>query len=440
MARVSIRLRLTIWYSAILLLGLLLFGSGMWLALRQRLLAAVDVRLAQRVQGVRTVLELEGGTPDRRQLQDELSEFAREVPDGTVIQVRDSAGAALLKSAGPQAYRGQSFRTLKTRIESGGRGYEVFVAAPLEEIQMVMRDFRNLLLLLTPAVLAAACLGGYWISRRALAPVDEITRVARSITVQNLSRRLAVPNTGDELQRMSETWNEVLERLDAAVGRIRRFTADASHELRTPVALIRATAELALRRERDAGQYRKSLREIQSEAERMTALTESLLTLARADSEGADMPLAPTDLNRIAAEVVRGNEPLAETRGVVLGSDLVDGSAIAVANEAGIRRLLLILMENALQHTPAGGSVTVSTRLCDGGVCLLVRDTGEGIPPQALPHIYERFFRADQSRGGSAGAGLGLSIAQMIAEAHGSRIAVESTPGRGSCFHVTLPR
>jgi len=438
MARLSIRLRLTVWYSGILLLGMLLFGSGMWLALRQRLLDAIDARLAQRVQGVRTVLDLEGWTPDRRHLQDELSEFAREVPDGTVIHVRDSAGA-LLNSAGPQAYQGQSFRTLKAGIESGGQRYEVVVAAPLEEIQVVMRDFRNLLLLLIPAVLAAACLGGYWISRRALAPVDEITRVARSITVQNLSRRLVVPNTGDELQRMSETWNEVLERLDAAVGRIRRFTADASHELRTPVALIRATAELSLRRERDAGQYRKSLREIQSEAERMTALTESLLRLARADSDGADMPLAPTDLNRIAAEVVRRNEPLAETRGVALGADLVDGAATAVVNEAGIRRLLLILMENALQHTPAGGSVTVSTRLCDGGVCVSVQDTGEGIAPQALPHIFERFFRADQSRGDSAGAGLGLSIAQMIADAHGSRISVESKPGSGSCFQVTLP-
>jgi heavy metal sensor kinase len=453
MGELSIRLRLTIWYSAVLLLGLVLFASGMWLALEHRLIAGVDARLAQRVQGLRAVLEMEGGSGDRRQLKEELSEFAKEVPDGTAMQVRDEMGTVILSPAdqsalpafvaGPLGYRtserdGPSFRIFTTRLEHGGRSYEVVVAALLDEVRAVMRDFRNLLLMMVPAVLAAACLGGYWISRHALAPVDEITRVAKSISVQNLSRRLVVPKTGDELQRMSETWNAVLERLDGAVKRIRQFTADASHELRTPVALIRATAELALRREREPEQYQKSLRDIEDEAKRMTELTESLLTVARADANGLDMPLTPTDLNRVLAEVVRRNEAVAEAKGIALRVEVTDGAASAAVNEPGIRRLMLILIDNAFKHTLPGGTVTLSTAARANGIILSVRDSGEGIEAADLPHIFERFYRADKSRGGSGGAGLGLSIAQIIARAHGSEIEVESAPGSGSCFRLTL--
>jgi heavy metal sensor kinase len=452
MGKVSIRLRLTLWYSVVLLLGLALFGLGMWFALEQRLIAGVDSRLTQRVQGLQTVFATEGGTKDRRQLQEEISEFAGEVPDGVLIQLRDAAGTLVLPSpdqppfpsrpapSQPASWTvdrdGRSFRVRAVRMDYGGRPYDVLMAGPLDEVRAEMRAFRNLLLLMIPGVLAAACLGGYWISRRALAPVDEITRVAKSISVQNLSERLSVPQTGDELQRMSETWNEVLERLDTAVKRIRQFTADASHELRTPVALIRATAELALRREREPEEYRKSLRHIESEAQRMTDLTESLLTLARADASGLDMPLVKTDLNEAVADAVRQNAPLAEAQGLLLKAETANQPAVASANAAGIRRLLLILIDNALKHTPGGGTVTVSSAVRDGGVVLSVEDTGEGIAADSLAHIFERFYRAGASRG--SGSGLGLSIAQAIAQAHGSLIMVDSAPGAGARFSLTL--
>lgn len=226
MGKVSIRLRLTIWYSVMLLLGLALFGVGMWFAPEQRLIAGVDSRLTQRVQGLQTVFSTEGGTKDRRQLQEEVSEFAGEMPDGVLIQLRDAAGTLVLPSPNQPPFPsrpasnqpaswtadrdGRSFRIRTVRMDYGGRPYDVLLAGPLDEVRAVMRAFRNLLLLMIPGVLAAACLGGYWISRRALAPVNEITRVAKSISVQNLSERLSVPRTGDEFQRMSETWNEVL--------------------------------------------------------------------------------------------------------------------------------------------------------------------------------------------------------------------------------------
>lgn len=285
-------------------------------------------------------------------------------------------------------------------------------------------------------LVVAAC-GGYWLSRRALAPVDAMTRAARSISVESLSQRLPVPNTGDEIERLARAWNQVLERLETSVERIRQFTADASHELRTPTALIRATAELALRRERESDDYRKALADIEREAGRMTELIESMLALARSDGSRSQMPLAPVDVNRLAADVAAQSEILAQDKGVRIQTHTAMENALAEANEAGLRRLLRILVDNALDHTAAGGTVTVSVAPQNGSVDLAVRDTGEGIPPSALPHIFERFYRADEARAGK-GAGLGLSIAQVIARAHGTQIEVESKLGEGSCFRLAL--
>ena len=359
MTGISIRLRLTAWYSAVLLLGLALFGSGMWLALEQRLIAGVDTRLAQRVQGLRSALGAEGKIKDRGRLQRELEEFASEISDGGFIQLRDPSGALVVpfpdqtvfpqdSGAGRSARRtvnlaGRPFRVITARLVCAGETYEALVANSLDDMLAVMQDFRHLLFLMIPVVLGVACLGGYWLSSRALRPVDEITRVARSIGAQNLAQRVAVPRTGDELQRMSETWNEVLERLEIAVKRIRQFTADASHELRTPLAVIRATAELALRRDREPREYRDSLRAIEIEAEHMTALTESLLTMARADAGGFDMPLAATDLNDLVNDVVHQHEKLAAEKGIHLEAGTGGEAVPACANAAGIRRLLLIL-------------------------------------------------------------------------------------------------
>jgi two-component system heavy metal sensor histidine kinase CusS len=454
MTGISIRLRLTAWYSAVLLLGLALFGLGMWLALEQRLIAGVDARLAQRVQGLRSALGAEAEIKDRGQLQQELSEFASEVPDGGFIQLRDPSGAFTLpfpnravfpqdSAAGRTEHRtvslgGRPFRVITARVVCAGQPYDALVAEPLGDVLAVMQDFRHLLFLMIPAVLGVGCLGGYWLSLRALRPVDEITSVARSISVQNLAQRVAVPRTGDELQRMSETWNEVLARLEIAVKRIRQFTADASHELRTPLAAIRATAELALRRDREPREYRESLRAIEMEAEHMTALTESLLTLARADAGGFDMPLAATDLNGLVNDVVHRHEKLAAEKGILLKAGTGGQAVPAAANASGICRLLTILVDNALKRTPAGGTVTVSAAARDGGAMLMVADTGEGIAADALPHIFERFYRSDPARGGGSGFGLGLSIAQAIAQAHGTEIAVESAPGAGARFWLTL--
>ncbi|HEX5432473.1 MAG TPA: ATP-binding protein [Bryobacteraceae bacterium] len=449
--RHSLRLRLTLWYSAVLLAGLALFGLTTWFVFQARLMAGVDQRLEQTLQGLQTVFTIEGADQSA-DLGEELEEYVREVPDGGLIQLTDSSGRQILPAGKPEDFPASllsapgfqtigrnrvKYRALARQFEYGGERYSALAAAPLTEVSEARRELSELLIALTPAVLLVAFAGGYWISRRALAPVDEMTRAAESMGVQNLSRRLPVPPTRDELERLALAWNELLERLEKSVERIQQFTADASHELRTPVALIRSTAELALRRERGLEDYRKALREIEIEAERITELTESLLALARADANRGSMPLAPVDVNELVKEAVAQSRVFAEAKGLSFEDAPASRPAMAHANEAGIRRILRILIDNAIEHTPAGGVIAVSATAHNGAVALSVKDSGEGIPPAALPHIFERFYRADEARG-RKGAGLGLSLAQAIAQAHGSEIAVQSAPGEGACFRIDL--
>ena len=306
---------------------------------------------------------------------------------------------------------------------------------------MTLRRLREVLLWSAPVVLLIGSLGGYWMSRRALEPVDEITRAAQTIGIENLSRRLEVPAAGDELQRLSETWNSMLERLEAAVKRLSQFTADASHELRTPIALIRATAELTLRRERSAETYREALRQIMDDTDRTTRLIDDLLLLARADAGLPALPLDRVELTPLVRDVCEQGQILAQERQLEISTEAPEQPVFVDANDPALRRLLLLLVDNAVKYTPAGGQITVSVAMDTSGPTVTVRDTGIGIPDAALPHVFERFYRVEESRNREAGgAGLGLSIAQWIAERHHARLEAESVVGRGSAFRVRFPQ
>jgi heavy metal sensor kinase len=442
---------LTLWYSVVTVLGLSLFAISMWVVLQHRLAADLDERLRDQAHGLQAVIDgVKPGSDES--ISEEISEFARELPEHGILQLQDDKGqlifsepvemapVSLTTLSGYQTVytdRGQ-LRVFNLIIPHGGKLYGATLGASTEVADAIMHSFRNLLFLVIPGVVAFSTLGGYWMSRRALGPVDEITRVAKSITVYNLSRRLVVPDSCDELQRISEAWNDVLHRLDTAVQRIGQFTADASHELRSPIALIRATSELALKSERTPTQYRDSMRVIESEAIRMTELTESLLTLARMDSNNVEMPVGRVDLNRIIEDLIDDLRGVADTRGVALTVDPPIKGCAVLANEAGIRRLLLILLDNGIKYTPAGGAVVISVATETGKIWITIRDSGIGIAPEHLPHIFERFYRADTSRTGNEGAGLGLSIAQMIAELHGTKIEVASQLNVGSSFRFCL--
>jgi two-component system heavy metal sensor histidine kinase CusS len=455
MAQLSIRVRLTLWYSLVLMAALSLFVWGIWLAANHRLMASVDAALVEQAKGVSTVIrnELDPGHPE--QLQEELTEYAEATPDGNLIEVRDPKGQQILSSKvvalepaaattrsgfGDQKTGRAHYRTYALTALVKGSTFQILVATPLRETRSILRDLHILLLWTAPGVLLIAALGGYWISRRALAPVDEITQAARSIGIQNLSRRLTVPATGDELQRLSETWNDMLARLESAVKRLSQFTADASHELRTPIALIRTTAELTLRRERSPETYREALSEIVAESERTSRLVEDLLLLARADAGLPALPLENLELTPLVRDICQQGQVLAEARQLQISTDLPEEPVFVQANDPALRRLLLLLVDNAVKYTPAGGRITVSVGQDPAGATLAVRDTGIGIPDSALPHVFERFYRADESRNRDAGgAGLGLSIAKWIAERHHASLEAESVLGQGSTFRIRFP-
>jgi heavy metal sensor kinase len=270
--------------------------------------------------------------------------------------------------------------------------------------------------------------------------VDEITRAAQSIGAQNLSRRLTVPKTGDELQRLSSTLNSMFERLDGAFSRITRFTADASHELRTPLAFMRTMAELALRHQRSEADYREALTEILTELERTTSLVEDLLVLARADSGSGGLYFQTMDLAGTLRESCEQGKVLAEAKGIGFDAHLPDSSVEIDGDQQAIRRVSLILIDNAVKYTNSGGHIDVDLTRKNGLATFEVCDTGMGISTEDLPHIFDRFYRADKARTpGAGGVGLGLSIAYWIVEAHHGEIRVQSQLGQGSTFAVILP-
>ena len=457
----SIRFRLTAWYSAVLALALLVFGGFSWWAVRETLFHAVDEELEDRVAGVRRFMENQIGSLSVEEIRDEFKEHSVLGPGGDLFQVCDATGVWLYRSASlenadvpiqppslvpssgafeDREVKGVGLRFLARPVTVLGKPYTVQVAAPTREILEGLHRFRGALLLLIPAVLLGGAAGGWWMSRRALHPVDQITASARSIGETSLSQRLPVPATEDELQRLSETLNQMLDRIESAFRRVTQFTADASHELRTPIALIRTTSELALRKQRHEADYRQALDEILSESERTTSLIENLLTLARADAGKTQLDRAPVDIGALLFETAEQGEKLASQKGISLTCHPSPRSAFVIGDRASLRRLLLILIDNAVKFTPAGGSIDINQSQSDQALVIEVRDSGIGIAEEDLPHIFERFYRSDKSRSrDSGGAGLGLSLAKWIVDIHGGAMHVESEPDHGSVFRLTLP-
>ena len=269
--------------------------------------------------------------------------------------------------------------------------------------------------------------------------MDRITETARTIGVTNLSERLPVPHTSDELQRLAETWNDMLRRLEIAVSQISQFTADASHELRTPVAIIRLAAENALRKRRSESEYRQALQRIQSESESMTQLIEDLLFLARADVGRSSVELGSVDIRALIETACLDLQPLAEEKSITLVRDVPEFPRPVSGNASALRRMLLILLDNAIKYTPAGGTVSVGLREQAGKAILTVEDTGLGIPEEEQSRVFQRFFRVDPSRNKeSGGHGLGLAIAQTIVNQHKASIELQSNASGGCVFSVAL--
>lgn len=456
----SIRFRLAASYSICFAGILALFAAGAWVAMRSSVREAVDHDLAQRIGDVRqfTEQELDQG---QAELLEELQEHALLGLGGGLLQLSDDNGRVLFRSGrlknaaidlvkpaagdtsiqfGFRSANGARVRVAAQMVEVKGRRFLIQVVEPMHQFNESIERFEAGLLILAPFFLLLASAGGFWMSSRALAPVDRITKDARAISVTNLSARLEVPPASDELQRLTETLNEMLQRIEAEMKRIVQFTADASHELRAPLTLIHTAAEFSLRRERTREELVDAMRKIVRESERTARLVDDLLLLARADSNTHELRLEPTDIastGRGAADLAL---TLARVKNIQVSADIPGDPLLVAGNEQLLEQLWLILLDNAVKYTPAGGEIRFSMQAVNSHLETKVTDTGIGIAQADLPHVYDRFWRADKVRSREAGgAGLGLSIARWIVESHRGEIEIDSEPGRGSQVTVRFP-
>ncbi|HEX5426381.1 MAG TPA: heavy metal sensor histidine kinase [Candidatus Acidoferrales bacterium] len=456
MKALSIGARLTAWYSLMLALSLGLFGAFAYFAMDHSIRATVDSELHHRLQAVSDIIkdDMPQGLPA---VQDEFSELLDSEGTDALLRVSNQNGLVIYASAAIQkgveprpghkagrpfnaSMNGEWFRFLREPVDVAGATYDIEVGASTAQFIASLDRFRDLLYALAPVFLVFAALGGYWLSRRALAPVDQITRAARTIGAQDLSQRLVAPRASDELQRLASTLNEMLARIETAFQRVRQFTADASHELRTPVSVMRTNAEIVLRKPRSEAEYREALSRILDESEKVSRMIEQLLLLARADSAAELLPMTRNDLATAFDVACREARVLAEAKNVNFQASVPPNALWVQGDSASLERLFMILLDNAVKYTAPGGHIDVHLGSDDGFAVADIRDTGTGIAPEDISHVFDRFYRADRARSReSGGTGLGLAIGRWIAEAHRGEIRVESAVGKGSTFQVRIP-
>ena len=457
---VSIRFRLTGWYLFSVTLIFAIMAVISWWAMRASLYGSIDNELDRRNVNLFNGLAADTAStvPEMRK---ELEHTATNTWGGGLFQVFTEDGVLVFQSAGlaqhgistqaPRVQPGVRWRqnvgspTWPARLGAqivtlGGKNWIFEQGEPLELAQASLHSFARLLLFSLPLLIGLGTMASYAISRRALAPVDWIIRDARSINSRSLSERLSVPKSHDELRRLTETLNSMLDRIENSMRQIRQFTADASHELRSPITLIRAAAEYSLNRARTNEELLEAMGRIARESEHTTQLINDLLLLARADAQVDVQERIATDLCSAVSDVLERTTPLAQNRQLKMRSEIPGLPILIESGPDLVERLVFILMDNALKYTLPGGEVDVTVKEAGGTAVLEVSDSGVGISEEDLPRIFNRFWRADKVRSRKeGGTGLGLSIAQKIVEQSGGTIRAESEVGRGSRFIVIMP-
>lgn len=474
----TIRRRLALWYTVALGITVVAFGAALYLERRQSSLQELDRRLslesdlAKRwlVESYHVLGRLVNPTPgasldpgisayleafrDYLLVADTahnlvalsgvtrtLSASDLETLSGPLRGVADRRRSGTLDLSGP----GGTVRFIVTPVDSAGPGIgALLVATPTQDVVYGPTALLQSMLLIAPIVLLCSAALGWWLAGTSVQPLLRIMDELEAITDgRSLHRRLAVPLSGDEISRLVVTLNGMLARLEQSFSGLRRFTADASHELKTPLMVLRAGVERGLTHPKTPQEVLQALDETLDQINQMTEMVDNLLTLARADEGRAPLAVEEADLRELVADVSETAGMLGEGARVQVTTDTPPGPVRLAVDRHRIRELLLNLVTNAIKYTPADGTVGLSLTDDDDAVTLTVSDTGIGIAPGDLPHIFDRFWRADLARsrtGERAGTGLGLAITKWIAEAHGGTITVQSRPGRGTLFTVRLPR
>ena len=461
MRPLSIRARLTLWYTGVVVAILLLVSVAAYSLLRWHLFNDLDASLFTVAAVLRDAPPADPASPLPPDLEPLVREFLGSEFADALTQLLDPQGRLRSRALRPalplsqeariNALRGEPTvesvslatgepaRLLTMPIVRGGRVVDlVQVAMSLRRTRQTLVRYVETLLVLVPLGVVLSAAGGWLLARRALRPVDRMSQSALRISAEDLSRRLERRGTQDEIDRLADTLNAMLARLEAAFGEMQRFTADAAHELRTPLTALRGGIEIALRAERPPDEYRRVLASSIEEVDQLIRLAEDLLLLSRS-TVGLTGARHPVDLEPLCLEALELGVRLAKGKGVTVSMGATS-PAIVQGDAGALRRALLNLVDNAVKYTPSGGSVVISLDRSRGSVALVVEDTGIGIDPADAKRIFEPFVRLDAGRSrDTGGSGLGLAIARSIALAHGGTLEVESRPGGGSRFTIHLP-
>jgi two-component system OmpR family sensor kinase len=475
----TIRRRLTVWYTVALAVTVLAFGTALYIERRQASVRELDQRLSLEsdlahrwlTQSYKVLGRIVTNSGLRPSLDPAISAYLEPARDYLVVA--DTAGQVLALSDVTRSLSAEALQSLtgsldalpltrhggvlalgpptgKVRylvvpVDDAGPGIGgLLVATPTRQASFGPTDLLRSMLLIAPVILVSAGLIGYWLAGSSMRPVEGIMDEVDAISDgRSLHRRLAVPLSGDEMARLAVTVNGMLARLEQSFASLRRFTADASHELKTPLMVLRAGVERALVHPGIPSEILQSLDETLAQINQMTEMVENLLTLARADEGRAPLAVEECDLRELVADVAETAGILGEEAGVTAGHTMPETPVCLAVDRHRIREMLLNIVTNAIKYTPRGGSIVLALEENEDAVTFTVRDTGIGIAAGDLPHIFERFWRADPARsrtGDRPGVGLGLAIAKWIVEAHGGSIMVQSRPGRGTMFIIRLPK
>lgn len=480
----SIRIQLAAWYAAIFTILMAVFGTVYYLHLQSTLFSNMDTTLLLRTQQISSAIVQRNGNlaiNDNNGTLAGLVDIDKSGQNGSHadsddknpdVDVDFDALIRVLDSHGKVKYSTTAFSTLIVPAQSiqealHGSDCTLTVAATGGEevrlrIQPLIRNHTTVgvllvgasiaslentlhrviidFLMVAPFILAFGALGSYWLATRAFRPIIRLTGIARKIQSGNLHSRVPVPYTNDEVQHLALTFNEMLDHLEMTFKQQRRFIADASHELRTPVAAIRSMTDVALDQQLTMKEYKSVLHDVNTQAEHLGKLIADLLTLARADEGHIRLEREPLRLDLLAHDVVATLESLATEKGITLSVD-ANEPLLIIGDEARMIQVIMNLLDNALKYTGRGGAVIVRVQSAQAQqVCLIVEDTGIGIAQEHITHIFERFYRVDSARTRSAGGtGLGLAIVKWIVTMHQGTIAVTSQVGKGTTFSIVLP-
>jgi heavy metal sensor kinase len=460
----SLRFRMTAWYAGLLVGALLVFGVSVYLGLERYLDWTLQGMLASACRTIGTELLSQLPGKEAHWLETEINEaYAPEINARFIRVYREGTGV-IYRSGAPKDGTFDPTRipfppgekkdgVRRTRLASGqpllivtmsfttpdGSRFMVESGMPDQQIQVVLHGLLLTLAIYTPFIVFLAIGGGYWLMRRSLQPVDEITARAEGITSSNLSERLPVIRTGDELERLSNALNRMIARLEDAFQHINRFSADASHELRTPLTILQLELEGIVHNHPLSESLEDQIGSALEETHRMYRIVESLLTISRLDAGDAKLDRLHLDLSALATATAAEMRVLAQEKAITLRTTTEDRVYVE-GDRTRLQQVVANLIDNAIKYTQDCGTVEVSVHRESGNAVLQVSDNGGGIPSEAVPHLFERFYRVDKARSrASGGAGLGLSIAKAICAAHGAEISVSSQEGRGSCFRVEFP-